>query len=176
MTSNLLSAMISAVSLWTCLDGEIETLTLKLGDKFIATALPDGTIFVGTSQLFGCFKIGHVCAILAHEMGHLIARHTAERFSHDLVLNKFAELFGFEGTMYNNLAVFRLQELEADRIGLTLMSDTGFDPQDSVDYLWGQITGSWNSLNKKIPVSKAVEEGLNDHPSVSQYRPFQKQR
>jgi predicted Zn-dependent protease len=87
------------------LGGGVEILTLEVGEKYIATAFPDGTIFMSTSQLSGCYKIGQVSAILVHEMGHLIARHTAERFSRDLMANNFAELFSFDSPMSNTLAI-----------------------------------------------------------------------
>jgi len=121
---------------------KVEKLIMGIADTFTATAFPDGTILMSTSQLSECYKLGQVGAILAHEMGHLVARHTAERFSHDLMANEFAELFGSDGPMSNTLAMSRLQELEADYIGLMLMSETGFDPQDAVEYLKDQESRS----------------------------------
>jgi hypothetical protein len=100
-------------------------------------------------------------------MEHLIARHAAERFSHDQFSNGFEKLFGLSGLVPDTLALSRLQELEADQIGLMLMGETGFDPQSAIDYLKDQIMRSWDHLSEDSHPSLVMDE-WSGHPSVSQ--------
>jgi predicted Zn-dependent protease len=127
-------------------DYQWEVSAIKDDKTVNAFALPGGKIAVYT----GIFPIAQTEAgmaiILGHEAGHAIARHAAERMSHHLGAEVAGNLLsvGFEGSPYANLvlAAFglgaqvgvllpysRLQESEADRIGLVLAARAGYDPR-----------------------------------------------
>ena len=117
-----------------------------------AFALPGGKIGVHTGILKVAKTPDQLAAVLGHEIGHVIARHGAERVSQETsaqlgmaVLgsitpnnpnkNLLMGLIGV-GTQVGVLLPFsRTQESEADLIGLDLMARAGFDPRESVA-LW----------------------------------------
>jgi predicted Zn-dependent protease len=127
-------------------------LTIFKNDDANAFALPGGKIGVFT----GLFKVaqndGQLATVLGHEIGHVIAKHGAERVSEqagtqgglgalglivkdnpnkDLLLG----LLGAGVKLGVTLPFSRTQESEADLIGLDLMAKAGFDPSESVK-LW----------------------------------------
>jgi predicted Zn-dependent protease len=127
-------------------------------DKTVnAFALPGGKIGVYT----GIFPIAQTEAglaiIMGHELGHVIARHGAERMSQQMgaQLLGTALAIGFQTSPYANtimaayglgaqvgvlLPYSRLQESEADRIGLVLAAKAGYDAQAAV--------GVWQRMAK----------------------------
>jgi Zn-dependent protease with chaperone function len=127
-------------------DYQWEVNAIKDDQTVNAFVLPGGKIGVYT----GIFPIAQTEAgmaiILGHEAGHAIARHAAERISHQLGAQVVSNLLsaGFEGSPYAEMvmAAFglgaqvgvllpysRLQESEADRIGLVLAARAGYDPR-----------------------------------------------
>jgi predicted Zn-dependent protease len=127
-------------------------------DKTVnAFALPGGKIGVYT----GIFPVAQTEAglaiIMGHELGHVIARHGAERMSQQMgaQLLGTALAVGFQTSPYANtimaayglgsqvgvlLPYSRLQESEADRIGLVLAARAGYDAQTAV--------GVWQRMAK----------------------------
>lgn len=151
-----------------------------------AFALPGGKIGVQT----GIFKVAktdaQLATVIAHEIGHVIAKHGAERVSQqagtqlgltalgaitqDNPKNKLLMgLMGIGLQVGVILPFSRTQESEADLIGLNLMSHAGFDPEQSVE-LWknmmtsskGQSPPQWLSTH---PASQNRIQALQDHMS-----------
>lgn len=138
-----------------------------------AFALPGGKIGVLTGILPVAKTPGQLAAVLGHEVGHVIARHGNERVSQSLAaqgglilageLSKDSKnqqllmgLLGL-GAQYGILLPFgRTQESEADRIGLDLMAQAGFDPQESVEL--------WKNMDKNSGGNRPPEF-LSTHPS-----------
>jgi predicted Zn-dependent protease len=142
-------------------------------DKTVnAFALPGGKIGVYT----GIFPVAQTEAglaiIMGHELGHVIARHGAERMSQQLgaQLLGTALAVGFQASPYANtimaayglgaqvgvlLPYSRLQESEADRIGLILAAKAGYDPQVAV--------GVWQRM-AKLP-GRRPPPFLSTHPA-----------
>lgn len=119
-----------------------------------ATCLPDGKIIITT----GLFKVidnkSQLAAVLAHEMSHAIARHGNSRISRAKVINGFEAagtiatglinpflivpfIIAYEtGTKHGIiLPKSRLEEKEADIIGLNLMHKAGYDLNETVALL-----------------------------------------
>lgn len=113
-----------------------------------AFALPGGKVGVNT----GLFKVAknddQVAAVMAHEVGHAIARHGSERMSQQLAVQAVVTGLGASGTLaqYSELAATaatlgvilpfsRTQEAEADHIGVIMMAKAGYDPRAAVT-LW----------------------------------------
>jgi predicted Zn-dependent protease len=122
-----------------------------------AFALPGGKIGVYT----GIFPIAQTEAglaiIMGHELGHVIARHGAERISQQMgaqlvgtalsvglqaspYANTIMAAYGLTAQMGVLLPYSRLQESEADRIGLVLAAKAGYDAQAGV--------GVWQRMAK----------------------------
>ncbi|TYZ61261.1 hypothetical protein PybrP1_004431 [[Pythium] brassicae (nom. inval.)] len=112
-----------------------------------ACCYPGGKIVVYTGILDmvdyavekGICKSKHdaLAVILSHEIGHALARHTAESMSF-LPLLYLQALLGLESPLLQyifeyafNLPFSRKQETEADHIGLMLMASACYDPTEA---------------------------------------------
>lgn len=140
-----------------------------------AFALPGGKIGVYTGILPVANSQHQLAAILGHEVGHVIARHSNERVSQsvatDTALATVAAMMKTEGPRKNMLmaalglgAQFgvalphsRAHENEADLIGLKLMAQAGFDPRESV-VLWQNMAKASEG---------APPEFMSTHPANS---------
>ncbi|MEK6704748.1 MAG: M48 family metallopeptidase [Bdellovibrionota bacterium] len=141
-------------------------------DTANAFALPGGKIGVHT----GIFKVAktqsQLAAVIGHEVGHVIAKHGAERVSDTFATQGALQAIGaLTGDNPNGKLIIgllglgaqvgvllpfgRTQESEADLIGLDLMSRSGFDPRESIT-LW---------QNMKSFGGGAPPEWLSTHPA-----------
>jgi predicted Zn-dependent protease len=121
--------------------------TVFENDEPNAFALPGGKVGVYT----GLFKVAksddQLATVLAHEVGHAIARHGAERMSQGMLTQlgaaalgaatspAYAQLAAQAATLGIILPYSRTQESEADEIGLMLMAEAGYDPREAIK-LW----------------------------------------
>lgn len=139
-----------------------------------AFALPGGKIGVQTGMFAVAKTPGQLAAVIGHEIGHVIARHGAERVSTAMAaqsgLMVADALMGNSNSKKDILAALglgtqfgvilphgRTQESEADRIGLDLMAEAGFDPRESIDL--------WNNMSQSG--GPRAPEFLSTHPSNS---------
>jgi Zn-dependent protease with chaperone function len=126
---------------------EWEFLVIE-NDERNAFVLPGGKICVFTGILDVAQTEGGLAAILSHEIGHLVARHSAEKWTHERwhrVLAWLASLiwsnkepgWAIEHFLYVTLALpfSRKLELEADHIGLVIMAKACYDPREMLR-LW----------------------------------------
>jgi predicted Zn-dependent protease len=116
-----------------------------------AFALPGGKVAVYTGILKYTQNEAGLATVMGHEIGHVLARHGAERMSQQLLAqlgaaglsvalqNQSPETiqavnaaFGAGTTVGVLLPFSRLEESEADHIGLILMAKAGFDPREAV--------------------------------------------
>lgn len=115
-----------------------------------AFVLPSGKIGVTTALLGLARNDDQLAAVLGHEVGHVVARHAAERYSSTALASvglqavqgvagdyaRAAGAIGGLGAQYGVLLPFsRRDELEADRLGVDYMQRAGFKPAESVA-LW----------------------------------------
>lgn len=140
-----------------------------------AFALPGGKIGVYTGLLKVANNQHQLAAVLGHEIAHVIARHGNERVSQQLAANVGLQLAALLintensrdkqilmgalglGAQFGVLMPFsRLQESEADQLGLLLMAKAGFDPRESIQL--------WKNMEKNSEGS-APPEFLSTHPS-----------
>jgi predicted Zn-dependent protease len=114
-----------------------------------AFALPGGKVGVNS----GLFKVAknddQLAAVMAHEVAHAIARHSAERMSRQMMVQTGLGVAGaVSETAAGNIGLMaqaatlglilpftRDQESEADEIGLLYMAKAGYDPREAVE-LW----------------------------------------
>lgn len=113
-----------------------------------AFALPGGKIAVYTGILPYTQTEDGLAFVLAHEVAHVLARHGAERMSQQLLLQlgqqglniaianrspvaieAFNTSFGLASALGITLPYSRKHEYEADKIGLVLMAQAGYDPR-----------------------------------------------
>ena len=104
-----------------------------------AFALPGGYIHVTRGLMALANDEAELAGVIAHEIGHVTARHSAERYSHGLVAGLGAALLGavIDSRTVSDIAQLaagayvkgysRSQELEADLLGVRYLSRSGFD-------------------------------------------------
>lgn len=133
-----------------------------------AAAIAGGRIIVYTGILPVAQTDAGLATILGHEVGHVMAHHTAERFSQDQLVNVAGAVAGASGG--GNLATLavlglgqvgfllpysRAQESEADYIGVLVMAKASYDPRESVG-LWQRMSQGGGSRGP---------EYLSTHPN-----------
>lgn len=143
-----------------------------------AWALPGGKCAVYTGLLPVADSDDRLAVVMGHEVAHAIARHGAERMSHAMALEIAMAGAGAglsmssmspaaqEATMAAlgigteigvALPYSRLQENEADEVGLLLSAEAGYDPRAAID-LWRRMEAAGG---------EAPPEFLSTHPSNS---------
>ncbi len=136
--------------------GNWEVVVFK-DDSANAFALPGGKIGVNTGLLKVATNQHQLATVIGHEVAHVQARHSNERVSQKFaveqgigLINAIASpasgtgqtLMGLlgVGAQYGVLLPYsRLQESEADMLGLDLMAKAGFDPRESTQ-LWANMS------------------------------------
>ena len=122
------------------------TFTILDSPVVNAFALPGGYVYVTRGLLALAGSEAELAGVLAHEIGHITARHTAERYGDTLMASAAALGVGvlLGGAPANtasgalNLALLghsRDQELEADVLGLRYMARTGHDTRAMAGFL-----------------------------------------
>lgn len=109
-----------------------------------AFALPGGPIFI-TEGLLRLLKTeGELAAVLGHEIGHVIARHSSERLAKQqltqglvgaVVIGSGDYTAGQIGQMVGgmiNMKYGRDDELESDALGIRISAEAGYDPRAMV--------------------------------------------
>ena len=141
-----------------------------------AFALPGGKVGVNT----GLFKVARdqdqLAAVVAHEIGHVIARHHDERITRQygaagalqviggLLGARYGEGVGNAAMQGGSIAAqagfllpgSRTQESEADVVGQELMAKAGFDPRKAVNLWQNMIAASGGNQSP---------EWLSTHPN-----------
>ena len=119
-----------------------------------AMALPGGYVYVTRGLLALAQNEAEAAGVIGHEIGHVVARHTAARISRAqvtqfgliglAVLGSVAGLPSGTGRLAGTLASMHLQgfsreqEFEADTLGIRYMSRVGYDPEAMASFL-GQL-------------------------------------
>lgn len=117
-----------------------------LDDPIInAFALPGGFIYISRGLIALAENEAELAAVLGHEIGHVTARHTAQRYSKSVLTDVGATLFGIiVGGPAGDLANYagqaylagysRGHEMEADMLGMRYMTKLGYNPKASASF------------------------------------------
>lgn len=111
-----------------------------------AFALPGGKIGIYTGLLKVAVTQDQLAAIIGHEVSHVIAGHSVERVSQQMLgevgntvvsaaTGVDAQTLGIATGVFFLLPFSRTHETEADLLGLDLMSMAGFNPEGAIA-LW----------------------------------------
>ena len=160
---------IAKISAMPNLDWEFHLIKSKQQNAF---ALPGGKVAVYTGLLPVAMNEAGLATVMSHEIGHVIARHGAQRMSRQLVLT--AGLMATSISLNNSkqkkmimaalgvgivygltLPFSRTNEAEADQIGLTYMARAGYDPNEAVRF-WKRFAD--------VKGGQEVPEFLSTHP------------
>jgi len=137
-----------------------------------AFAVPGGKVAVYTGIFPAARDETGLAVIMGHEVAHALARHGAERMSRDQIVqlgglglsaalggnSQALQAYGLGASVGLILPFSRSQELEADRIGLRLMAEAGYDPRASLD-LWKRMERKESAKGQGAPPSF-----LSTHP------------
>jgi beta-barrel assembly-enhancing protease len=116
-----------------------------------AFALPGGPVFITAALLERLKTEGQLAGVLGHEIGHVVARHSAEHIAKARLtegLSGAAVIAAYDpdnpqssrqsaaiAAMIGQLVNMRFgreDELEADRLGVRFMAEAGYDPRSMV--------------------------------------------
>jgi predicted Zn-dependent protease len=147
-----------------------------------AYAFPGGSIAVTRGILLNLGNEGELAALLGHEIGHVNARHTAQRMTKNLLLNAAVLLgtvvvaskdekaapwvAGLGGIGAGLLLAHysREDERQADELGMRYMTQAGYDPNGMVG-----LMDMLKSLSSRKP--NVIEVMFSTHPmSDERYR------
>lgn len=140
-----------------------------------AFVMPGGKIVVKAGILGVAQNQHQLAAVLGHEVAHVTAHHANERATRGDLTSYGVEVLALilGGGYYNQTQgaysaastlntmglmnpFSRMQESEADEIGLRYMAMAGFDPRESVEL--------WQNMNKSAS-GTTVPEFMSTHPS-----------
>jgi predicted Zn-dependent protease len=145
-------------------------------DKGInAWCMPGGKVAVYTGILPIAKNETGVAVVMGHEISHAVARHGDERMSQGLIAqmggmllsealsqkpketsNLFMAAYGLGAQVGILLPYSRVQESEADRLGLIFMAMAGYDPREAV--------GFWQRMSE-AKQGASPPEFLSTHPA-----------
>ncbi len=140
-----------------------------------AWCMPGGKVVVYTGILPTTKSEEGLAVVMGHEIAHAIAEHGSERMSQGLIAQMggmaldqamatspaqtkqlWMSVYG-AGVQYGALLPYsRVQESEADHLGLIFMAIGGYDPREAVTF--------WERMAKSKD-GKAAPEFLSTHPS-----------
>lgn len=139
-----------------------------------AFALPGNKIGIHTGMVELVDNQDQLAAVIGHEVGHVLAKHSNERLSQEFAVTQGISLIQAVtapqttlgqsaigllgiGAQYGVILPYsRLHESEADIMGLDLMAKAGFDPNQSI-VLWQKMDQASNG--------QQPAEFLSTHPS-----------
>lgn len=142
-----------------------------------AFVLPGGKVFVFSGILNLARTDSQLATVLGHEIAHNVADHVGERLSASIGTNMLlysvlvlAGLFGIGplilwmgGSWAADVAfgypMSRMQESEADYIGLMMMSEACYDPREAVEF-WARMERAGKGSGMEV-----VPEWASTHPS-----------
>ena len=130
-----------------------------------AFALPGGQVFITMSLLSKLETEGQLAGVLGHEVGHVLARHSAEHIAKDQLTQGLTGAFALGSGSMNAAQIGQVvgqmtmlkygrdDELEADALGLRLMSEAGYDPRAMIRVMQILEKASGGSRNPEFQSS-----------------------
>lgn len=135
-----------------------------------AFAVPGGYIYVSRGLLNLANTEAELAGVLAHEVGHITARHAAERDSQGFVVGLGAAIIGAAanapgvsqaaglGSELYIKSYSRGQEHESDYLGVRYLARAGYDPMAMADFL--RSLDAQTKLDARL-AGKKTGEGAN---------------
>lgn len=162
---------------WQAYQWEVQVFAIDSANAF---ALPGGKVGINTGLFRVATNQDQLAAVIGHEIGHVIARHSNERLSQNVLTEAGTSLVGAyvgrnsspeqvkqvvallgAGTQVGVLLPYsRLHESEADGIGQSLMAKAGFDPREAARL--------WQNMMAASGGSASPPRLLSTHPDSAQ--------
>lgn len=157
------------------------TFTLLNSDVVNAFALPGGYVYISRGLMALAENEAEVAGVMAHEIGHVTARHSAQRYSRGVLAQggvfaatigaailgggdaaKLAQQALGTGAQAYLAGYSREQEFQSDELGVRYLTRAGYDPRAMATFL--EKLGEQNDLARKL----AGKEDAPD-PSTSMF-------
>lgn len=141
---------------------------------FNANMAPNGMMQVWSGLMLRVDNEAQLAAVLGHEVGHYLERHTINQLRDAKSRTAFGQFLGMFGVvglvgqlgmLAGAFSFSRDHEREADRIGLTLMSRAGYDPREAAKV--------WENLLLEAKARPGGDPGKNNplfatHPPMDE--------
>jgi predicted Zn-dependent protease len=127
-----------------------------------AFSLPSGRLYVTRGLIALANDVSELAAVLAHEIGHVTARHASTR---EAPTGRPVDPFdsgarAFAGANFALPGFSRTQEVEADNIGAQISARAGYDPYGAVRFL--------GAMNRNAVLrSPGADETQSSHPATA---------
>lgn len=134
-----------------------------------AFAIPGGHVYIHTGLINAAENASELAGVMAHEISHVVARHTTEQISRQYGLSTLAGIIlGQNPAVYQQLLAqilaggalarfSRAAEREADHLGIRSMNQAGYNPD-------GMVTMFQKLLSRERSQPGAVEKFFSTHP------------
>ncbi len=141
-----------------------------------AFALPGGYVYITRGLLALASDEAEMAGVLAHEIGHVTARHSAERYGQAMAANiaqiglgiLFGGIASDAAGAVGGIALTsfsREQEHEADLLGIRYLARAGYDPQAMASFLEHLLADS------RLEAEMAGQPGKADDFNIMQTHP-----
>ena len=150
-------------------------------DAINASCFPGGKVIINS----GVFKVAktdaQLATILAHEMAHALSRHGSARISRERVLNTLEGAGALLAGIVNPLMIvpflmayetgtkqsiinptIRIEENEADLIGLHLMHKANYDLNEALDFWHNLKTHNTNKKHKRNSTHSSYDKRIKN--------------
>ena len=145
-------------------------------DVVNAFALPGGHMYVYTGLMLMCDNEAQLASVMAHEIAHVAAKHHGEAYTRQRMIDGVRALIlgprnsalaaggsGILGQLFQ-LQFSRVQENEADYIGMDILFRAGYKPEAMVDFM--QKLASFEQEQGARPQPRALQF-FASHPATT---------
>ncbi len=156
------------------------TFTVLDSDVINAFALPGGYVYISRGLLALANTEAELAGVLAHEIGHVTARHSAQRYSSSIVAGLGTALLGVvagggaaqlgqQGAAVYLQGYSRDQEFEADTLGVRYLARTGYETGSMASFLASlQAYSALEAKTSGLPDPASRYNILSTHPRTSE--------
>jgi predicted Zn-dependent protease len=138
------------------------TFQVVQGDQINAFATMGGFVYVTTGLIKAADNEAQLASVIAHEIGHIAARHAVENLREGALASGLVSAAGLDRNAAVQLGVefavrrpnSRQDELEADQKGLANLRRTRYAPGAMVDFM------------EKLANQRSIPSFLSTHPAV----------
>jgi len=149
-----------------------------------AFALPGGKVGIYTGLMQVAESDAELATVIGHEIGHVIARHGAERMSEALLIAGLGEIagqvveaktepssrqlfdlaYGGAATLGRILPQSRGNESEADKMGAIYAARAGYDPRAAITF-WQKMVEQKKAAERSVAPGGALAAIFSTHPA-----------
>jgi predicted Zn-dependent protease len=136
-----------------------------VNDKSInAFATMGGFVYVNTGLIAAADNEAELASVMAHEIGHIAARHSLQQMRQSAIAQGVAAAAGVDRNVLVNIGVdlalrrpnSRKDELQADQLGLQTLKKAGYAPSAMLSF-----------MEKLLKSGGSVPTFLSTHPATS---------